>query len=81
MTYNSCMTCNIDAKGRAMRRAGGILCCVLGVLLLGLAFAVHGFRWLLIGLGLILVAAGVFQFYESRKGWCALRAMGVKTPF
>ncbi len=81
MTYNWCMTCNIDAKGRAIRRTAGVLCCVLGIILLALALAAHGYRWLFIGIGLTLLAAGLFQLYESRKGWCALRAMGMKTPF
>lgn len=25
-------------------------------------------------------AAGIFGLYEARKGWCAVRAMGFRTP-
>jgi len=32
--------------------------------------------WLIAGLA---AAAGIFAIYESRKKWCALRAMGIKT--
>jgi len=71
--------CNIDARGRTIRRNGGILCLVLGALSLGGAFS-GASRGLLLGLGTCLILAGLFQLFESRKGWCALRAMGVKTP-
>ena len=73
------MLCNIDARGRAIRRNGGILCLALGAISLGAAFS--GAPWgPLLGLGAFLTLAGLFQIFESRKGWCALRAMGVKTP-
>ena len=29
--------------------------------------------------GLILVAAGLFAIFEAVRGWCLLRACGVKT--
>jgi len=80
------MKCNIDEKGRRVRRAGGIVCCVVGAALVAAFLASHygfftsahyGYAVLLVGLG--LVAGGVFQLYEARKSWCALRAMGIKT--
>ena len=73
------MQCNIDARGRAVRRKGGILCLVLGMVLFGAAFSGVP-RGPFLGIGTFLILAGLFQLYESRKGWCALRAMGVKTP-
>lgn len=73
------MKCNIDERGRAFRRNSGLLCS-----LAGLIFAVYALRaahfWPYFVGGAALIAAGIFQFYESRKGWCALRAMGIKTP-
>jgi hypothetical protein len=74
------MTCNIDARGRTIRRNSGVVCCVLGGLLLAVSLW-GSTSWLWLGTGIALFAAGVFQLYESRKGWCALRAMGIKTPF
>ncbi len=79
------MKCNIDEKGRRVRRAGGIVCCVAGAALVIIFLAAryrylsahYGYPVLLVGLGLL--AGGVFQLYEARKGWCALRAMGMKT--
>lgn len=73
------MQCNIDAKGRAVRRNGGIVCLVLGAVCLGAAYAGVS-RRAFVGAGLGLIAAGLFQLFEARKGWCAVRAMGIKTP-
>jgi hypothetical protein len=74
------MKCNIDAKGRAVRMVTGLLCCVLGIVVMTLAFILSGAFWPLLAAGLCLLAAGLFQIYESRRGWCALRAVGIKTP-
>ncbi|HET9929795.1 MAG TPA: hypothetical protein VFQ35_03875 [Polyangiaceae bacterium] len=27
-----------------------------------------------------LLASGAFAIFEARKGWCAVRALGIKTP-
>lgn len=35
--------------------------------------------WLIVA-GVVVTAAGMFMIFEGIKGWCALRAMGVKTP-
>jgi hypothetical protein len=58
------MKCNLEARGRRLRLITGIAC--------GLAGVVFGL--------LALLAAGVFQVFEARKGWCIVRAMGIKTP-
>jgi hypothetical protein len=34
--------------------------------------------WLIVAL--IAAAGGAFAIYEARHCWCALRAMGVRTP-
>lgn len=60
---------NLDPKGRRVRGWLGV------ALLLGAvgALAVH---WLP---ALVLAVAGGFTLFEARRGWCALRACGIKT--
>jgi hypothetical protein len=60
---------NIGKPGRLMR--GGIA--LLLFLSAGLAFTVS--FWM----GLALVASGGFVLFEALRGWCALRACGIKT--
>lgn len=60
---------NIDNKGRLVR---GVM--ALG-LFIGAAFA---FRTSTI-LAIILIASGAFVLFEALRGWCALRACGIKT--
>lgn len=73
------LTCNIDRRGRRLRGALG------GLLLLGsLGLAVGA--WLTgrhAALGLpsgVLMVLGLFGIFEGLNGWCAVRAMGFKTP-
>ena len=66
-------TCNINKKGRWIRA------------LLGLLFIGAG-MWLWFGRGetfwsIGMVIIGVFSLFEAVRGWCALRALGMKTPF
>jgi hypothetical protein len=70
--------CNIDARGRAVRRNGGILCLALGLLSSGAAVS-GAPRRAFLGLGVFLILSGLFQLFEARKGWCVARAMGFKT--
>ncbi len=60
---------NIDNKGRLLRGTIALLLFVSA----GFGFATS--PWL----GLILVASGAFVLFEALRGWCALRACGVKT--
>jgi hypothetical protein len=72
------LTCNIDERGARLRRVWGVLCILAGIVLGALAWAV-GPWWLWIGAA-VAVAAGAFALFEARKKWCAMRALGVKTP-
>lgn len=60
---------NIDNRGRIVRGIGAA-CLLLG--------AVFAFEFSL-GLGLVLLASGAFVLFEALRGWCALRACGIKT--
>ena len=64
---------DIDRKGRWVR------------IILGLAAGGSGI-WLWVareqvfwGIGLIVI--GAFAIFEGIRGWCALRALGLQTPF
>ena len=62
---------NLNSKGRWIRAAGA----------LGLAAAaVLTWPYSRIG-GLTLGASAAFVAFEAARGWCALRACGVKTKF
>ena len=60
---------NIDNKGRIIRGLGA-----LG-LLVGAGFGFSLSVWL----GVVLLASGVFVAFEALRGWCALRACGIRT--
>jgi len=72
-------TCNIDRKGRLLRAANGFALLLLAILLnwfvwgqqVGLPF------WIII---ITCYVIGAFCIFEGLIGWCALRAMGFKTP-
>jgi len=60
---------NIDNKGQLIRGLGAL------ALLVGAGFGFTASLWL----GLALLAAGLFVAFEALRGWCALRACGIKT--
>ena len=72
--------CNIDARGKAARMAGGraTLAGAAGLAaLLALDVITVPFGWYAVAAA---VAGGAFAIYEARAGWCVIRAMGFKTP-
>ena len=62
---------NIDTQGRKARGGFGILF----LLLAGCLLPVNG------TLALVFLLVGLFGLFEAWKGWCAVRACGIKTPF
>lgn len=73
------MQCNIDARGRRARIISGLACCGAGLILALIAyFKFEIFSWPG-GIAAILLIGGFFQIFEGKKGWCAARAMGIKT--
>ena len=73
------LACNIDARGRAARLQLGITGVVAGLVLAPTFYVTGvdlGLVWL-IPLGAI--GGGGFAIFESWAGWCAVRAIGLKT--
>ncbi len=62
---------NIDKTGRIFRAAWAVACFV------GAWFAFPYSMWL----GLLLVAGGGLAVFEALRGWCIMRACGIKTRF
>jgi hypothetical protein len=60
---------NIDRTGRIVRAVWGIALIVAGALIASRSGWACCF----------LVAFGVFAFYEAARGWCLMRACGIKT--
>ncbi len=60
---------NINNKGRWLRGTIALL------LFVGAGFGFAAAPWL----GLVLAASGGFVLFEALRGWCALRACGIKT--
>jgi hypothetical protein len=64
--------CNIDRRGRWLRFAGGAI-----LLLAAGLFFFQGLRWP----GLVLLVAALFTWFEALRGWCVVRAFGIKTRY
>lgn len=62
---------NIDRRGRIVRAVWGAMLILAGLLLRERS------GWIC----LALVGFGVFAFYEAARGWCLVRACGIKTKF
>ena len=73
-------TCNIDAKGKAVRLLWGALslAVAIGMGALILLDILEGWGWW-VGAG-VAAALGLLSLWEGRRGWCVVRAMGIKTP-
>lgn len=62
-------TPNITRAGRVARFVCGLVLLVAGLI------AFPRLWWL----GMIFFGSAVFVFFEAARGWCALRACGIKT--
>ena len=60
---------NLDSKGRIIRAIGALVMAVAAVLTWSHSRIA----------GIALAASAVFVAFEAARGWCALRACGVKT--
>ena len=74
------MECNINQRGRLARLYTGIFAIAVGIALALLTYL----SVIPATLGWIAVAGsvfgGAFAIFEARKGWCVVRAVGIKTP-
>jgi hypothetical protein len=71
--------CNINSRGKGVRLISGLIFVIMSGVLLILAVmgGVDGsWPWIT---AFVLLVIGGFSMYEGWSGWCALRAMGVKT--
>ena len=74
------LECNIDAKGKAVRLLSGIVFILIGFFgLVAQYFELINLPLSTLG-GMAMILGGGFAVFEARAGWCALRAMGIKTP-
>jgi hypothetical protein len=60
---------NLETRGRLVRGVGGIAFVVGGVALGGVNLLV----------AIILIVSGGFMLFEAVRGWCVMRACGIKT--
>jgi hypothetical protein len=78
--YNGFMglQCNINARGKRTRLINGLILLGLGILIgLFWAWPTHAIiAWIITG---FVLFAGAFCIFEAKAGWCALRAIGMKT--
>ena len=72
------LACNIDRRGQKARVVGGVMVDLAGVGLVVIG-VLTGSQGALTG-GVLLCVTGSFMVFEGARGWCALRAMGIKTP-
>ena len=72
------LTCNIDARGKAVRLKFGLGSTIVGAVAVA-AWSVGASSWMG-AVGLALALTGAFAVFEARAGWCAARALGIKTP-
>jgi hypothetical protein len=73
------LTCNIDARGKAVRLRIGIGFLLVGLTLLGIGLLGEIGAWVYAA-SLALLVSGAFSVFEARAGWCVVRALGWKTP-
>ena len=74
------MQCNIDQRGRTLRVAAGMVVDGGGVLLVFLAaLGIIEGTWPYI-VGVAAMIGGSFMLFEGLRGWCVLRALGIRTP-
>lgn len=72
-------TCNIDQRGRTVRLVMAALLESVGILLGVLWYLEWTPAWSIWPAAAVWVS-GMFVLLEALVGWCAVRAMGFKTP-
>jgi hypothetical protein len=73
------LTCNIDQRGKTVRFVLGAMIESTG-LLLGVLWYLGWVPEWVVWPAIAVWLSGVFVLFEAMVGWCAVRAMGFKTP-
>jgi hypothetical protein len=73
------LQCNIDARGKLVRLIYGVAFVFAGIVMV-IAWAWGSGSLLAWVVSTVTLLGGAFAVFESRAGWCALRAIGIKTP-
>lgn len=60
---------NIDSRGRFFRGVGGVILVIVGMTLCAVNLP----------LSVALIISGGFMLFEAVRGWCVVRACGIKT--
>ena len=71
------LTPNIDERGRRYRGIAGSVCVGAAI---GVALTCRPWSTGCVIAVVSLAVGGLFMIFEARRGWCALRACGIKTP-
>lgn len=86
------LSCNIDRRGRTIRTITGAATLLVGVALLVAPIVLGGEpeaaapqevadrNAALLVAGIAACCGGAFMLFEGLVGWCAVRAMGFRTP-
>lgn len=73
------LTCNINARGKAVRLVMGCLGVLMALGILALIGSGLWTDYLAWALAASLLVAGGFMIFEGAAGWCVLRALGLRT--
>jgi hypothetical protein len=71
------LQCNLDSRGKAFRLTAGALIAAGGLAAVWLWTPAGG--WVSWAVSASALVVGGFMIFEGRTGWCALRAMGMRT--
>jgi hypothetical protein len=68
---------NIDQRGRKARIITGAVVDAIGAVLILAGVLRNDSGFIVAGAGMSV--AGLFMIFEGAKGWCVVRALGIKT--
>ncbi|QDU33633.1 hypothetical protein KS4_16880 [Poriferisphaera corsica] len=74
------LKCNIDNTGKRLRLYSGLFDLLVAAIVMLITWfgLIETWGWIAGG---VLLLIGLFAIFEALRGWCILRALGIKTPF